>query len=190
MTHAHTASRWLDSPRRYGLISRLLHWGMAALFAWQFAGMILKVTLGLSPRDSFIIGTHNSVGAILLALVLVRALWALINWRNRPAHPPTLLGKLATLGHLGLYALMIYVPAVALLRLYGSGRAFSLFGVLPVWSAGGDPVKWMIAPAALTHGKLGWTLLALIAGHMIMVAVHHFIWKDDTLHKMAGPRLR
>ena len=30
------SSVWLDTPARYGRISRWLHWGMALLFAWQF----------------------------------------------------------------------------------------------------------------------------------------------------------
>lgn len=33
-------SVWLDTPHRYGRISRGFHWLMAALFAWQFTGEI------------------------------------------------------------------------------------------------------------------------------------------------------
>ncbi len=32
---------WLDTPSRYGRVSRAFHWLMAALFAWQFAGALL-----------------------------------------------------------------------------------------------------------------------------------------------------
>lgn len=39
-------SGWLDTPQRYGRISRAFHWLMAALFAWQFAGALLYVGIG------------------------------------------------------------------------------------------------------------------------------------------------
>lgn len=180
---------WLDSPRRYGLVSRFLHWTMALLLGWQFTGMLMKVILDLNPRESFMVGTHNSIGILLLALILIRGLWALLNLRNRPKPEPTLQGRLALLGHLALYLLMVYVPAVAFLRLVGSGREFALFGVLPMFEAG-ERVDWMMAPASATHGLMGWVLLTLIVGHLAMVVVHHFIWKDDTLHRMAGNRLK
>lgn len=183
------ANPWFDSPRRYGRISRMLHWGMALLMGWQFTGMVLKVTLDLNPRESFMVGTHNSVGIVLLVLVLLRGLWALLNLRRRPPHEATLLGRAAMLGHVGLYGLMVLVPTLALLRLIGSGRPFSLFGVVPLFDAS-ERVDWMMAPANAAHGVLGWILLALIAGHIGMVIVHHFLWKDDTLHRMAGPRLK
>ena len=91
------APPWRDSPLRFGRISRLLHWAMALLLAWQFVGMALKLAFDLSPRDSWLVGTHNHVGMVL----------------------------------------------------------------------------W---------------LLAVIAGHIAMVLVHHFIWRDDTARRMLGRR--
>lgn len=193
MTNAATAAAtpannpWLDSPRRYGLVSRFLHWAMALLLGWQFTGMLMKNLLDLNPRESFMVGTHNSVGILLLTLILIRGLWALLNLRNRPKQQPSLKGRLALFGHLAMYLLMVYVPAVAFLRLIGSGREFALFGVLPMFEAG-ERVQWMMNPASATHGLMGWVLFTLIVGHLAMVVVHHFVWKDETLHRMLGNR--
>ena len=33
---------------------------------------------------------------------------------------------------------------------------------------------------------LAWLLLATIGGHILMVLVHRFIWKDDTAQRMLG----
>ena len=66
------------------------------------------------------------------------------------------------------------MPALALLRAYGSGKGFSPFG-LPLMPATGVKVDWMVAPANAIHGFLAWTLLALIAGHIAMVIVHRNI---------------
>ena len=176
---------WRDTPDRYGLVSRFLHWGMALLFAWQFAGMVVKVTVGRSPLTAFLVGTHASVGALLFLLILLRGAWGLYNLRRRPPHEPGPLGLAARLGHLALYALMLAVPALALLRQYGSGRAFAPFGI-PLWPASGERIEALVAPANTAHGLLAWTLLALIGGHIAMVLLHRFLWRDGVLTRMAG----
>lgn len=44
----------------------------------------------------------------------------------------------------------------------------------------------MVAPADLLHGLLAWCLLALIAGHVLMVLIHRYRFKDGTLARMLG----
>lgn len=176
--------RWLDSPLRYGLVTRVLHWGMAALFAWQFLGMGVKLALGRHPLTAFLVGTHKPIGTALMLLILLRGAWGLSQWRRRPPHPATVAGRLAPLGHALLYALMLYVPTVALMREYGSGRGFAPWGI-PLFPATGEQIAGLMAPANLSHGVIAWTLLALIAGHVAMVALHHFVWRDTTLARMA-----
>lgn len=174
---------WLDGEERYGRVSRALHWAMAAIFAWQFAGMAARLALGRTPLVSFMVGSHGPVGALLFVLVLARILWGALNRNRRPAHEPGLLGTLAKAGHLALYALMLVVPSLALLRAWGSGRGFQPFGI-PVFPATGEQVAWAMAPANAVHGVLAWMLLVLIAGHVGMVIVHHFVWRDDTARRM------
>lgn len=179
------SSRWSDSPARYGLVTRLLHWGMAALFAFQFLGMGLKLALGRHPVSGFFVGLHKPMGTVLMVLILLRGAWGLSQWRKRPPHPPTFAGRAALAGHALLYALMLYVPCIALLREYASGRGFAPFGI-PLFPQTGEQIAWLAAPANASHGVIAWTLLAVVAGHVIMVALHHFFWRDTTLAKMAG----
>ncbi|EHM03050.1 Nickel-dependent hydrogenase B-type cytochrome subunit [Acetobacteraceae bacterium AT-5844] len=176
----------MDTPQRYGLVSRALHWGMAALFAWQFTGMAVRILVGRHPVTAFMVGSHAGMGTLLLILVLLRGAWGLANARRRPPRDVGLIGRLAQLGHLALYALMFIVPSLALMRAYGSGRAFAPFGIPLFPGFEGGPVSWMTAPANAAHGLLAWTLLALVAGHVAMVIVHRVIWRDDVLHRMAG----
>ena len=74
-----------DSPDRYGLVSRLFHWGMAALFALQFASAAAHWAL---PRENTLRDAlwsyHADLGVTLLLLVLLRGAWGLWNLRNRP----------------------------------------------------------------------------------------------------------
>ncbi|WP_392353746.1 hypothetical protein V8F63_14115 [Brevundimonas sp. LF-1] len=38
------------------------------------------------PITAFWVGTHKGIGVILLALIVLRALWGLYNMKTRPAH--------------------------------------------------------------------------------------------------------
>lgn len=176
---------WLDNARRYGSITRLLHWAMAALFLWQFVGMGLRLALGRTPLVAVFVGSHAAVGTLLLVLLAVRLLWRTANSARHPAYEHGVLGIAARAGHAALYALMAIVPALGLLRAWGSGRGFQPFGI-PLFSATGEPIPWAMAPANALHGVLAWTLLALIAGHVAMVLVHQFILRDGVARRMIG----
>ncbi|MBA4242740.1 cytochrome b [Ectopseudomonas hydrolytica] len=171
-----------DCAQRYGSVSRALHWSMAVLLAWQFVTVIVHVLLEDSALDKFAWGTHKATGLLLMVLVVIRLCWALYSRNRRPASVSTL----ARLGHLTLYGLLFVIPFIALLRQYGSGREFVAFGmtVMPGFS---DPkIDWMIAPASLLHGNLGWLLLLLVIGHVAMALIHRRQGGEDVLARMIG----
>lgn len=118
-----------DTRRAYGLVSRTLHWAMALLLGWQFLGMVIKVTVGRSPLTSFVAGSHKSAGLLLLALCLLRILWATCNARQRPIYAAAMKGHLARWGHIALYVLMALIVGhigMALVhRYYFKDRAFA-----------------------------------------------------------------
>ncbi len=178
-----TAIRWTDTPRRYGLISRSFHWLMAALFAWQFAGALLFVVIGDTAVTRFVGGSHTAMGFVLFVLVLLRGTWGLVNVGRRPVGPGRL-GRAASVGHGIIYALMIVVPGIALMRQYGSGDAFAPFGI-PVMPARGTKITWMAMPADLFHYWLGFVLLAIVLGHTVIALMHRLWWKDGVLSRMA-----
>ncbi|BES70175.1 cytochrome b [Marinobacter nanhaiticus D15-8W] len=157
-----------DTSERYGTVSRWLHWGMALLFLWQFLSASAHAFLDDTPVEAFFWATHKPLGLLLLILVAIRGIWALANISRRPHSVSTP----AKLGHIALYLLMVVIPALALLRQYGSGRAFEPFGLPLMPGFSGEEIGWMVMPANLLHGFLGWTLLALVVGHIVMAWVH------------------
>lgn len=177
--------QWLDTDERFGAVTRALHWGMAALFGWQFFAISYEALIGETTFARAINSLHSSFGALILLLAVLRVAWGLMNRARRPAHRSDLLGRAATAGQIALYALMLIVPGLALLRSYASGRGFSPFG-FELFAATGERISWMTAPASLLHGPLAWLLLALIGGHIAMVLVHRFLLRDATLTRMAG----
>ncbi len=173
-----------DDRSGYGLVSRGFHWLMALLFLWQFASAILRVFAKDMPIYSFFWSAHFQLGFALLVLALLRGVWGLMNIHRRP-HKDGAIGKLAVLGHLAIYVLMITIPSLALLRAYGSGHGFSFLG-MPIFAKTDIQNAMLTAPANALHGPLGWVLLAAIVGHVAMALVHHFALRDDTLRYMTG----
>ncbi len=160
---------------------------MAALFAWQFISAILHAIDREMPVTRFFWSWHMSVGFLLLVAVVLRGIWALVNLGNRPPHAAGFLGTAARLGHLALYILMAAVPLLATLRAYGSGRGLSVFGI-QVFAGGGERIPALIAPASAAHGLLGWALLVLVLGHVVMALAHTYLWREDTLTRMVRGR--
>lgn len=175
-----------DLEQKYGLVTRLLHWGIAALILWQFLGMGLRLALGRHPVSAFFVGGHQTVGFVLMVLIAVRAVWALVNMGRRPPHHG-LIGFAARAGHLALYGLMLAVPALALLRAWGGTRGFAPWGIQIFAPRADDAqVPWAVSAGNLLHGELAWLLAALVLGHVVMVGVHEGLWRDGTLGRMLG----
>ncbi|XYD11867.1 cytochrome b (plasmid) [Methylobacterium sp. NMS12] len=173
---------WRDTPQRYGLVSRGFHWLMAVLFAWQFAGALLYVGIGDTALTRFVGGSHFTLGFTLFVLVLLRGVWGLANLSRRPPHPGRL-GRAAVVGHGVIYGLMIVVPALALLRQYGSGKPFTPYGI-PVMPGRDSKIAWMMVPGDLLHHWLAFILLAIVLGHIAMAVLHRVLWKDEVLARM------
>lgn len=176
-----------DTDEVYGKVTRLLHWGIAALMLWQFTGMGLKLALGRHPLVAFFVGGHQMIGSLLFLLIVLRLVWAVLNRRQRPDKGAGLQGLAVRLGHLALYLAMLLVPVAALLRAYGSDKPFAPFG-FQIFPAQQPATRWMVDLGNALHGELAWLLAALILGHVVMVALHEGMWRDGTLARMAGRR--
>lgn len=157
-----------DSVDRYGRISRFLHWAMAVLILWQFLSAGAHFLLEDTAIDKFLWPSHKPLGFLLFSLMILRTVWAIANLSRRPAS----LNMAARLGHIALYVLLFLVPALALLRQYGSGRAFEPFGIPLISGFEAEKIEWMVEPGNLLHGLLGWALLVLILGHIFMAFWH------------------
>lgn len=172
-----------DTPTRYGTVTRALHWGIALGLGWMFCTVLTHALAERSALDAFAWPTHKHVGSALMVLVVVRVLWALRNARRRPAA----VNLPARLGHLVLYGLIVAIPLIGLLRQFGSARAFAPLG-LPLFAARDESEKigWMVDLGSALHGELGWTLLALVCGHVAMALWHRRSPQHDVMPRMVG----
>ncbi|MBD3896434.1 cytochrome b [Halomonas sp. ML-15] len=184
---ASPTNRWRDTPDRYGLVSRLLHWLTAAQVTLLFAVLLAWKGVGESPVTLFLakIGPHGSLGAMLLVTTLLRAIWAYRQRHHRPPRPEGWAGVVARCVHLAFYALLILIPAMAILRQYGRGGPLIFYGK-ELMPEAERHIAWMVAPADLLHSTLAWLLLGLIAGHVAMALAHRLWLKDGILARMLG----
>lgn len=166
-----------DTPERYGTVTRILHWGMALLFAAQFvsAGARDLLPRGDALRDS-LWSYHTTLGITLFLLVILRGVWGLLNLSRRPRHEGKL-GRFAKYVHLAIYGLMIVVPGVRILASAGSERGLTYLG-FQIFAPRETEIEWMQIPVVL-HGEMGWTLAVLVVGHIFMAVGWHYMMKKD-----------
>lgn len=177
MTLKNTADRW-------GAISQLLHWTIAALILYM---AYLGLTMGDLPNGPDKIRTyalHKSVGITILGLVALRVLWRL--YAGSPAHvtgTPTWQLRIAGATHLAIYALLFAIPI--------SGWVLN--------SAAGFPLQWfhlvnlphivernhdLHELAEEAHELMFWGLALLVAVHAGAAFYHHLFQGDATLARM------
>jgi cytochrome b561 len=177
-----------NTSSRYGAVSLLIHWGMAALLVALIATgwyMVRLPDAGFDEKKIGLILTHKSIGMAALLAAGVR-----IGWRNAntlPQWAPTLPGwqqGAAYFVHLCFYALMLALPL--------TGWLMSSAGGFPVYlwfDKGALPDLIRTDPSLFRffielHRWLAYALLALLAVHSGAALAHHFVWRDDTLRRM------
>lgn len=170
-----------DTPNRYGVVTRLLHWGMAFFVLWQGLKFFDRIGDGEHWVGETLVGWHVSIGTLLLLLVILRLIWAAKQKDNRPVNDPAV-EPLAKLGHRLLYALLVLMPITGILYIVGNGFPLKAFGVQLI-AARGVETGWMLTLGGL-HSPLAWALLIMVIGHVGMSLFHHFVKKDGVLQRM------
>lgn len=179
----------IGDGRRWGLVARYLHWGMAALLLAQGVLGLLAVSWRLSPTKLELFVWHKSLGIALLVLVALRLGWRLLE--RRPAPPADgSVGerRLAATAHAGLYALLFAIPLSGWLIQSASGFPFKVFGWLPLPPlAGRDKALQSLAETLHLGLLIAFGLLLLL--HIGAALYHHFGRRDDVLRGMwlTGP---
>ena len=178
----------MTAPARYPVRTRILHWLTAVLvFSTLFIGFVMVNSIG--PYAA-LRGIHMSFGALVLAIVVVRA-------ANRFTHRvPKLPGTVGWLEHklvvsseLTLYALMLAQPLVGWAMVSASGQPVFIFGSLHLPRiAPFDPDLYFVLRQ--THTVLAYTLVAVIAAHVSAVLLHTLTLRDGMLSRMAFAQRR
>ncbi|WP_370978466.1 cytochrome b [Agaribacterium sp. ZY112] len=174
-----------NSEQAYGLVSKTLHWLVALTVFGLFTVGLWMVELGyydswyqLAPHY------HKSVGALLALVLLFRVLWRYVNPKVQPLSSHKVLEqKAAHLVHIALYLLMFMIFVSGYLISTADGRSIQVFNWFEI-PALGSFIENQEDVAGDIHRYLAYSLISLIALHVLGALKHHFIDKDSTLKRM------
>ena len=176
--------RFLNSEEAYGIIAQALHWCVAALIFVQLPLGLYAANLPVSMARLQWLSYHKSLGLTILAVVLVRLVWRLV---DAPPPLPGIMAQRERRAALAMHSLLYIVPVLAMLAgwLYASAAGLSVnwFGLLLIPDLIAKNTG--IAPLfkGLHHGLVG-LLALLLVGHIGATARHAFILRDHMAQRM------
>jgi len=173
---------------RYSSASIAMHWAMVLVFVAVY--VLINLAEGFekgSAERQMARDWHATFGLLVFALVWLRiALRVLGTTPPIVPQPSALMEKLAKLGHLALYVLMVALPLVGWLLLSARGKPIPFFGLeLPALMAPNKELGRTIKEIHEFGGNLGYFL---IGGHAAAALFHHYVVKDNTLRRMGFMR--
>ena len=182
-----SASEPRDRPNpiaRYGAVAQAFHWvtAIVVLAAFIFGPGGPEQSVYRSARD-FERHLHETLGMIVLVLVVGRVLWRLVDSRPAPPIVSRWLSRAATAVQVTLYVLLFALPMTAIGGAWLEGHAITLLGGIRVSS----PIATahdLGATIATIHGWLGDAILYLAGLHALAALWHHFFLKDGVLVSM------
>lgn len=177
-----------DSPLRYGALAQGFHWLTVILVLAAYllspGGSEQRI---YSAAADFGRQTHESLGACVFALTLLRLLWRAID--QTPEDPPMAawMRRSATVAHWLLYLLLAVIPITAVAGAFLEGHPLTL------WALGTigpmlPPQHELGSTVVDLHTTLGNVILWVAGLHALAGLYHHYFLRDRVLLSML-PRL-
>lgn len=179
--------QWRNTSERYGAVAQLLHWGMFAFVALQLVGgEVLEELPKKSAIRGFAFDAHESLGILVLALLVVRIAWRIAS--PAPAvEGPAWQRVAARAAHALIYLLLVAIPVAGYVMVAAKGHQAAFFGLDVPSLVGKDEALAKLAHGA--HEILANVLIAILAVHAAAALWHHWIARDSVLRRML-PRRR
>ena len=174
----------LNTATRYGAVSQAFHWVTALL-------VVAAYLLGTGGPESRVyyaaraseLGWHETLGILVFAVVLARVLWRLID--RRPAGPPMAawMEWSSRAVHWALYALLVAIPATAIVGAYLEGHPVTFLGLGALGPIG--PLSHTLGQTVSDlHRSLGSFIVWIAGAHAAAALFHHFVMRDNVLVSM------
>lgn len=175
--------------------TKILHWLTAVLvlvaFIYGLGGSEERV---YSTARDFDRQLHETLGLAVLALVVLRMLWRVVDDRPAPLSAIAWLNRSARVVQVALYVLLFAVPVTAIVGAWLEGHALTLLAGVAIRPPMGQSHA-LGAKIAEVHTWLGDAVVWLAGAHAGAALFHHYILKDGVLrsmlpHRNADPPVR
>ena len=169
---------------RYSPLGVALHWLTAVVVLIAFIyGMGGSETRVYAASNDFQRQLHETLGLLVLCLVLIRIAWRLAATTPEPPPSPRWMTLAAGAVQLVMYCLLVALPVTATLGAWLEGHSLTLLtgvriGPLLHESHG------VGATIAKVHTWLGDAIMWLAGVHACAALFHHFVLKDGVLASM------
>ena len=168
----------------YTVTARVLHWITALVIGLMIPlGVMIGNDWG-GPLRSSLYGLHETLGALLVPIVLARLGHRLTNPPLRlPQDIPALQRFAALMTHVGLYALLVAQPLVGWIAMSASGWPVTLLGLFALPPIAQEN-RVFSEQFFVLHGLIGLSIAGLVAAHVGAALYHHVVRKDRVLMRM------
>lgn len=176
--------RLRNDREQFGIVAKVLHWGVAALIVTQFSIAFYMEDLPKGLERFRYVELHKSIGIVILALMVLRFLWR----TNNP--PPPLPNDLpvweiwaANASHWALYGFVIVQSLSGMSLVWAANSPLTFFG----WFVLPNPIgpdKALRAFFGEIHEYAAFGIVALLVLHIGAALRHHFILKNNILRRM------
>ncbi|GDY25621.1 cytochrome b [Agarivorans sp. Toyoura001] len=173
-----------NNSTQFGLVSKLIHWLMAALIIALVAIALYMDTLPRGAEKSELFSLHKGLGVIALASIFLRIIWHRITKVPSPIGEGIKL-KMAHAGHLALYLLMLAMPISGMIMSLAGGHAINFFDLFTI-AGFAEKNEWLNGIASEVHYYAAQALYVTLAAHVGAALYHHFLLKDDTIKRMTS----
>jgi cytochrome b561 len=171
-----------NTSESFGVVTRMLHWGMALLVIAMLALGLRIASMEPGLSNLWLYGLHKTVGITLLGLVILRLLWHFASPPPAPIGQPGAGRLFVKAWHWTLYLLLIAVPI--------SGWAGSSASGIDTVFAGSITIPPLVEPNEraefvwfILHEIFAKTLLGMVIVHML-AALKREMAGDGTLRRM------
>jgi len=169
-------------PTRFALLSRLLHWLMAALLlAMLFIGVSMVASLG---NYHMLVTIHRPLGMLILMLAAIRL--ATRMFTTLPAFPATMSQAerfVAKASEMLMYTLFFALPLIGWAMLSAGNYPIVMFGAInlpPILPA----MPELYAVLREAHTLLAYLLFLAFLAHFAAMLFHSLILRDGLLNRM------
>jgi cytochrome b561 len=168
----------------YTNTAKFFHWTVAACVLTLIPAGLAMNNVAEGPLQNTLYTVHRSLGALVLALMILRLGYRLIvGW---PAPEPTITPAQRIASHAVhnlLYVLLIVQPALGWYATSAYGATISFFGLfnLPALTEKNEPLSEQLF---VVHELIGFTIAGLLLLHISGALYHYFIRRDGVLQRM------